>query len=123
MAAAARTMRLASRLISVPRLSAARTAAPTLSRRATFSVSARTLKSSVVHENEVPVTVYTPDSKGVASSNSDHFSIPVKSGSAAPSHHAEEDDSVSPLEEKVYSQLPRTLQRMSVMGKVVIVTG
>lgn len=70
------------------------------------------------------MSVYNPDSKGVASSNSvEHFSIPVKPGSRAPEPIVEEDDKVSPLEERVYRQMPRTLQKMSVMGKVIIVTG
>jgi hypothetical protein len=124
MAAAARTIRLASRLAVGPRLSAGRTAASAISQRAAFSVSARTLKSSgVVHETEIPVSVYTPDSKGVGSSNSDHFSIPVKAATQTSSHAAEENEDITPLDQQSYEQMPPTLQKMTVWGKVVIVTG
>lgn len=121
MAAAARTARLASRLaITRPAIARAPISA---AQRAAFSVSAGRMKSEVIKETEVPVSVYNPDAKGVASSNSDHFSIPVKNGSRAPAPIAEEEDAVAPLEEKVYRQMPRTMQRMSVMGKVIIITG
>ncbi|KAK0708354.1 hypothetical protein B0H67DRAFT_494557 [Lasiosphaeris hirsuta] len=124
MAAATRSVRLATRLAAVPRFSAARTATLSVAQRAAFSVSARRFKSGVIGETEVPVTVYTPDSKGVASSSSDHFSIPVKGGaSRSPEPAAEEDEAVTPLDEKVFQQMPRTMQKMSVMGKVIIITG
>ncbi|KAK5661972.1 hypothetical protein OQA88_10083 [Cercophora sp. LCS_1] len=123
MAAAARTVRLASRLSAAPRPVIARTAATTFTQRAALSVSARRLKSEVIKETEVPVSVYNPDGKGVASASSDHFSIPVKPGSKIPEPVPEETDEVVPLEEKVFKQMPRTMQKMSVMGKVIIITG
>lgn len=123
MAAVARTARLASRLSAAPRPMVARSAAFAASHRAAFSLSARNLKSEVIKETEVPVTVYSPDAKGVASSNSDHFSIPVKPTPIAPEPITDKTDQVTPLDEKVYRQMPRTLQKMSVMGKVIIVTG
>lgn len=121
--ASTRNLRFATRLTAIARTSVMRSAAPSAAQRAAFSVSARQLKSEVIKETEVPVSVYNPDSKGVASSNSEHFSIPVKAGSRAPEPIVEEDDKVSPLEERVYRQMPRTLQKMSVMGKVIIITG
>jgi len=96
-----------------------------VSQRATFAVSARRLKSEVIKETEVPVSVYNPDGKGVSSS-SDHFSIPVKENykpAQDPVAEPEESDQVSPLEEEVYSRMPHTLQKMTVMGKVIIITG
>ena len=122
MAAAARTVRLASRL-SLARPSIAGSVAGSTTRRAAFSISARQLKSEVIKETEVPVSVYSPDAKGVASANSDHFSIPVRPPPKAPEPVAEENEEVKPLEERVYRQMPRTLQRMSVKDKVIIITG
>ncbi|KAK0709762.1 hypothetical protein B0T26DRAFT_422352 [Lasiosphaeria miniovina] len=120
MAAAARTIRLATRLTAVPRPLIARAVLPSsFAQRAAFSLSARRLKSEVIKETEIPVSVYTPDSKGVASSSSDHFSIPVK---RIP-EPLEEEDVVVPLNENVFRQMPQTLQKMSVMGKVIIITG
>ena len=125
MAAAARTARLAPRLAAISRPAVARAGAGSVAQRAAFSVSARRMKSEVIKETEVPVTVYSPDHKGVASGNSaDHFSIPVKNAAAAaPEPIAEEEDAVTPLQDKVYRQMPRTLQKMSVHGKVIIITG
>lgn len=114
---------MASRLAAMPRPAIARAGARSITQRAAFSVSAGRMKSEVIKETEVPVSVYNPDAKGVASGNSDHFSIPIKPGSGAPAPIEEEEDAVSPLQEKVYSQMPRTLQRMTVMGKVIIITG
>lgn len=122
MAAAARFARLAPRLSAVSRPAIGR-APVSVAQRAAFSVSAGRLKSEVIKETEVPVSVYNPDAKGVASSSSDHFSIPVKNGARPPVPVAEEEEAVTPLEEKVYKQMPRTLQKMSVMGKVIIITG
>jgi NAD(P)-dependent dehydrogenase (short-subunit alcohol dehydrogenase family) len=121
MASTARTIRMASRL-SASRPAFARPATASVAQRATFTLSARRFKSEVIKETEVPVSVYTPDSKGAASLSSDHFSIPVKA-SKAPEPAAVEEDQVTPLEEEVYKQMPRTMQKMSVMGKVVIITG
>ncbi len=64
--------------------------------------------------------------QGRASANSDHFSIPVMSPAAVstPPHEAAEDDGqVVTLDAKLYRQMPPTMQKMSVMGKVIIVTG
>ena len=61
---------------------------------------------------------------GAAGSTSDHFSIPVNRDDAKPKPFPpEEDADIIPLTKKVYNDMPPTLQKMSVMGKVVIVTG
>ncbi|KAL2018256.1 hypothetical protein VTK56DRAFT_1010 [Thermocarpiscus australiensis] len=123
MAAAARSVRLAPRLAGIPRPAAAR-AALSVAQRAAFSASARRMKSEVIKETEVPVSVYSPDAKGAGASAAGHFSIPVKpTATPGPAPVVEEGDVVKPLEEKVYNQMPRTLQKMSVMGKVIIITG
>jgi hypothetical protein len=58
----------------------------------------------------------------VASSSSvDHFKIPVQPGTSG--EPTPEEDAVQPLQNKVYSQMPRTLQRMTVKDKVIIITG
>ncbi|KAK4232566.1 hypothetical protein QBC38DRAFT_4487 [Podospora fimiseda] len=121
MAAAARTVRMAPRLAGLGRPVIARSA-PSVAQRAAFSVSAGRFKSEVIKETEVPVSVYSPDSKGTASSSSDHFTIPVKNNSR-PLEPSPEEEDVVPLQDKVYNQLPRTLQKMSVHGKVIIITG
>ncbi|KAK1782221.1 short-chain dehydrogenase [Copromyces sp. CBS 386.78] len=122
MAAATRSVRMASRLTSFSRPSALFAQKASVTQRAAFSVSIRNLKSEVVKETEVPVSIYSPDSKGAASANTgDHFSIPVKPRQQV--EESEPDEHVKPLEDKVYRQMPRTLQKMSVMGKVIIITG
>lgn len=122
MAATARTIRLASRLSTISRPAVPR-GATSAAQRAAFTVSARRFKSEVIKETEVPVSVYNPDAKGVASGTSDHFSIPVKPNFKPQEPVVEPEDRVDPLNEKVYKQMPRTLQKMSLMGKVVIITG
>jgi hypothetical protein len=122
MASASRSLRLASRFTAVPRPFALRTATASVSQRAAFTVSARRFKSEVVRETEVPVTVYNPDSKGAPGSSPEHFTIPAQP-SRPVEPVVEEVDEVQPLSDEVYAQMPRTLQKMSVKGKVIIITG
>lgn len=79
-------------------------------------------KSEIIREKEVPVSMYTPDAKGVASANAtgDRFTIPVARNNA---EIADENGPVTPLGRGVYENLPKTMKSMSVMGKVIIVTG
>ena len=90
-----------------------------------FSAATRLLKKNeVIKETEVPVSIYSPDGKGTAT-GPDHFSIPVKTAPAAvtvPIEEAENDD-VVPLEPNVYKAMSPTMQKMSVMGKVIVITG
>lgn len=120
----ARSALRASRLVAMPRPPVARQVMPLISARS-FSVQLPQFKNEVIKETEVPVSVYTPDSKGVASGNSDHFSIPVRTKGAPPppAVEPEENTDVTPLDQKVYEQMPPTMQKMSVMGKVIIITG
>jgi len=92
--------------------------------RAAFSVSAVRSKSDVVAETEIPVSVYSSDSRGAAGSTSDHFSIPVNRDDAKPRPiPTEENTDVTPLTKKVYRDMPPMMQKMSIMDKVVVVTG
>jgi len=123
MAATARAIRMASRLSAVPRPIMTRSANPSLAQRAAFTVSARRLNPEDIKETEVPVSLYKPGVEGAAPSSPVHYSIPVKPGSADPEPVAELDSQVKPLSKQIYSEMPRTLQKMSVMDKVIIVTG
>jgi NAD(P)-dependent dehydrogenase (short-subunit alcohol dehydrogenase family) len=106
---------------AMPKPPAVRLAVP----RRAFSVSpAQPKKTEVIKETEVPVSVYAPDSKGVASANSDHFSIPVKPAVSVTTPPQEsESEKVVPLDARIYRSMPPTMQKMSVMGKVIVVTG
>jgi hypothetical protein len=89
-----------------------------------FSLSASRSKSDVVQETEIPVSVYSADSKGSAGSTSDHFSIPVNRDDAKPKPFPPvEDTDVIPLTKKVFRDMPPMMQKMTVMDKVVVVTG
>ncbi|KAL2886760.1 putative d-arabinitol 2-dehydrogenase protein [Ceratocystis lukuohia] len=82
-------------------------------------------KNEIVREKEVPVSVYASDGKGSNSASSDHFTIPVKATGAPTGTPAPPvaDDNVAPLTQAQYDSLPKTMKSMSLMGKVVIVTG
>ncbi|KAI1079979.1 NAD(P)-binding protein [Whalleya microplaca] len=89
-----------------------------------FQKTSMRFKSDVVRETEVPVSVYSPDSKGAGTSTSDHFSIPVNREDAKPKPFPPaEDTEVTPLTKSVHKTLPPTMQKMSIMDKVVIITG
>lgn len=83
-----------------------------------FSIQLPQFKSEVIHENEVPVSIYSPDAKGAQSG-----SIPVKAHKPAPIPTMEENDSVTPLSDEAYNALTPTMQKMSVKGKVIVITG
>jgi len=122
MASVSRSLRLASRFTAVPRPFALRIAAASVSQRAAFTVSARRFKPEAVRETEVPVTAFNPGSKGAPGSSPEHFTIPAQP-SRTVEPVVEEVDEVQPLSDEVYAQMPRTLQKMSVKGKVIIITG
>ncbi|KAJ2993780.1 hypothetical protein NUW58_g1737 [Xylaria curta] len=89
-----------------------------------FSISAARPKTDVVQETEVPVSVYSPDSKGAAGSTSDHFSIPVNRDDAKPKPFPPRGGRrCHSLTKKVYGDMPPMMQKMSIMDKVVVVTG
>ncbi|ORY61351.1 short-chain dehydrogenase [Pseudomassariella vexata] len=114
-----RLTRAAAPLLSTSR--AGQKAIPAAARA--FNSSSVRMKSDVVRETEVPVSVYAPDSKGGASS-SDHFSIPVSRENAKPTPiPTAENEDVHPLNQKVFNTMTPTMQKMTVMDKVVIITG
>jgi len=87
-----------------------------------FSATAVSLKKDVIRETEVPVSVYNPDGKRSASgSSADHFKINVVQNSNADA--PEPSDIVQPMTQPQFEKLPKTVQDMTVFGKVVIVTG
>jgi hypothetical protein len=107
----------------LPRASSyARVSLSSVSRRATFSISAKNCRSEVIKESVVPVSVYNPDGKGAAANGSpgERYSIPV-----TPPKSSQQvlEETVTPLTDEVYNQLPSTLQKMTVKDKVVIITG
>ena len=93
-----------------------------------ISVSIRLAKREIISEREIPVSSYTPDARGSATGsatdNGEHYSIPVRRNPniEVPQRETDE-DRVQPLSKRVYDAMPATMQKMSVMGKVVIVTG
>ncbi len=76
-------------------------------------------KSDVIREKVVPVSVYAHDVKGTAS---EHFSIAVPPSTTQEGDTGGDGD-VVPLSRKVYDSMSTTLQKMSVQGKVIIITG
>ncbi|KAK8136492.1 short chain dehydrogenase [Apiospora sp. TS-2023a] len=111
--------------VAAPFVSAPRSRAIPIAARAFTSSASRFNRSDDVQETEIPVSHYSPDAKGQASTTSDHYSIPVSRESAQPSpiETGAEDESVTPLTKQVYSTMPPTMQRMSLMDKLVVVTG
>jgi hypothetical protein len=96
-------------------------------RTLTFSKKRPLKKSEVIKEEEIPVSVYSPDAKGVGSANAaDHFTVPVpqdaKANLADPADE-EPMQTVTPLDASVFKSMPRTMQSMTVMDKVIIITG
>lgn len=73
----------------------------------------------------MPVSVYSPDAKGVAQATSDHFSIRVrpKQVSQPPVSEIEGEDDIVPLSSKAYAAMSPTMRKMTVMDKVIIITG
>jgi hypothetical protein len=112
-------------MAAMPRPAAARTTLPAFAGRAFLSGSTAPRKSEVIKETEIPVSVYTPDAKGVGSATSDHSSIPVHRMPPGPQPPVEEAPMkvIKPLTNEVYAQMPATMQKMSVKDKVIIITG
>lgn len=77
-------------------------------------------KKSVVREKEVPVTIY-------GAGQGEHSTVRVPEGAAQVPYDSPvpptEGDVIQPLSRKVYDAMPQTLKNMTVMGKIVIVTG
>lgn len=96
---------------------------PFQARALSMTASLASKRTEVIRETEVPVSIYSPDSKGISASP-DHFSIPVNGNAQQAATAADpESEEVVPLDPKVFKSMPPTLQKMTVMGKVIIVTG
>jgi hypothetical protein len=82
-------------------------------------------KREVIAEKEVPVSSYTPDGRGTmsGSSHGQQYSIPVRKDPKVEVPAEGPADRVVPLTQAAFQRLPATLQKMTVMGKVVVVTG
>lgn len=100
-------------------------------RPAVYTQAARTIttatplkKREVIAEKEVPVSSYTPDARGTLSGSShDHYSIPVRKDRKVEVPTEDNSEKVVPLSRAAFQRMPATMQKMTVMDKVVIVTG
>ncbi len=91
-----------------------------------ISTSARLYKPrEIISEKEIPVSSYTPDGTGTAtgSSGAQRSSIPVRPDPTIEVPVETNTEKLVPLTKAVYDKLPGTLQKMTVMDKLVIVTG
>lgn len=95
-----------------------------------LAISAPNLKhgTGAVRETEVPISVYTPDAKGVGSNNAMHGTIPVRQedgraastpGVPAPNNM----ENLGRLRDDVFDRLPATVKAMTVKDKVIVITG
>lgn len=94
---------------------------PTFTRvpRAFFSASARARDDvEIISEREIPVSTYNGKGEKVGR----HSTIPVR-GTTTIEAAEQAADQVKPLTKNVYNAMPKTMQKMSMMDKVVIVTG
>ncbi len=91
----------------------------------TLNTAAPLKKREVIAEKEVPVSSYTPDARGTmsGSSHGQQYSIPVRKDPKVEVPGEDHADRVVPLSQAAFQRLPATLQKMTVMGKVVIITG
>lgn len=85
-----------------------------------YATESKNLKREIISEKQVPVTAFKPDSaNSTGSTTPHHFTIPVVASKPV----AEPTEAVTPLTHAAYAQLPATLKKMTVFGKIVIVTG
>ena len=90
-----------------------------------LSTTARLYKREIISEKEIPVSSYTPDGKGslTGSAAGEQYSIPVRRDPTIEVQSETAEEKVTPLTKAVYEKMPPTMQKMTVYGKVVIVTG
>lgn len=106
-----------------------------LAARSTFSVAKTTRplstsarlhnkKHEVISEREVPVSSYNSESNGLFSSSTatEHTTIPVESDPTETSA-VNEVERVVPLTRAVYEKMSPMMQKMTVMDKIVVITG
>jgi len=118
---AARSIFAASRMAAVrrtPLITIPRASMIAKNSRMAFTTTSKASDYEVISEKEVPTTTYSPGS-GVERTTlvvEDH-------GAAAAKAATEVVDVVTPLTKAGYAQLTPSLQKMTVFGKVVIITG
>lgn len=94
-----------------------------------LSTTARLAKREIISEREIPVSSYTPDARGSISGSAsgevgEHYVLPVRRDPVIEvQNNSADEDRVQPMSKRVYDAMPSTMQKMSVMGKVVIITG
>lgn len=88
-----------------------------------YTTESKNLKREIISEKQVPVTAFQPDGPSSlgGTSTPHHLKVPV--GSVKSDAAAEPTPALTPLSQDLYAKLPATVQKMTVMGKVVIVTG
>lgn len=116
--AARNAMRLSRAAVPAPRIATAGARAFSMTR--SNLVTDTQNKKSVVREKEIPVTIY-------GAGQGEHTTVPVPDGASKVPFESPvpstEGETIQPLSRKVYESMPQTLKNMTVMGKVVIVTG
>jgi hypothetical protein len=98
---------------------ASRRTAPTIGKHAirAFTTTPKANDYEVISEKEIPATQYKPGS------GAQRVTIPVEESHSAPAAKEAAVDVVTPLTESAFKGMSPTMQKMSLMGKVVVVTG
>lgn len=82
-----------------------------------LTTSARLYQREIIAEKKIPIASFTDDKEAVRTSipvrDDPEIEVPVEVGEV----------NVKPLSREIYDKLPITMQKMTVMDKVVIVTG
>jgi hypothetical protein len=77
-----------------------------------------------VAEKEIPVSSYTPDGRGpLTGSAAQQYSIPARDDPTIEVPGGAGVEKVVPLTKTVYRHMSPTMQKLSLMDKVAIVTG
>ncbi|KAF7891752.1 hypothetical protein EAF00_008054 [Botryotinia globosa] len=96
-----------------------RTTPSIISRQAVraFTTTPQANDYEAIHEKEIPATKFQPGS------GAERVTIPVEEAALAAAAAKEAVDVVTPLTQSAYKGMTPTMQKMSLMGKVVVVTG
>jgi hypothetical protein len=89
-----------------------------------LSTTSHLYRREVVAEKEIPVSSYTPDGKGpLTGSAAQQYSIPVRDDPSINVPGGADAEKVVPLTNTVYRHMSPTMQNLSLMDKVAIITG
>jgi hypothetical protein len=90
-----------------------------------ISTSSELKKREIISEKEIPNSSYTADGKGTLSGSgaAQHSTIPVRPDPTINVPGEADAEKVVPLTKAVHSKMTPTMQKMTVMDKVVIITG